>query len=332
VPPTSPTRLGSPRVELARPWGVLVGACLGAVIGAACTLAIEPRLACGDGFVDEEANEECEPGVPSSYEDACEGTTRPLGTAACDPYSCTIINGPKQCASCRDGIVDEEAGEECDGDELNGQSCPSGKGTLQCNECRLDYSACDKCGDGVVDVAAGEECEPNPRDGITTERPRCVDLPSPHPDLPYASGSPGPCTPSCRWDRVTCSYCGNGQIDTNRLLDTQGNMAPAEICDGSTLNQALLEQTLDTDPCTAMDSDLRSLVACSEDCTLIRYGSCCVNGGRVCPHDDPGDCCYAQETAGFTPEQDPCEQRAFNQVLFVGCKLPETKPRPAPGG
>jgi hypothetical protein len=309
---------------------VLLGAWLGAVVGAACTLSIEPRIGCGDGYVDEEAGEECDPGVPSSYEDACSSTIRYLGTGDCDFTTCEIVNDRTQCAACGDGIVDEEAGEQCDGDQLDGQVCPSGKGILQCRACRLDYSTCDPCGDGVVDASAGEECEPNPMNGITTERPDCVDLPSPYPDLPYASGDPGPCTDECRWNRITCSYCGNGQIDTNRIVDASGSMAPPEICDGPTLNQTLLDETLETDPCTAMDSDLRSLVMCTEQCTLVRFGTCCVNGGKTCPAD-PGSCCYAQETEGFAPGDAACEQQLFNQLFFNGCRFPETEPVREPG-
>src|SRR5262249_39842009 len=57
----------------------------GAIVGASCLIDVEHRIACGDGYVDPLAGEECDPQVPESFINACEHTNHPHGTAACDP-------------------------------------------------------------------------------------------------------------------------------------------------------------------------------------------------------------------------------------------------------
>jgi hypothetical protein len=132
----------------------------------ACLLRLDNEISCGDGYVDRRAGEECDPAVPASFEDACPS---PLGTAACDPDTCTLINDIEQCSVCGDGIVDIDRGEECDGDSLNGNACPGGNGALQCGQdCLLDFSECDACGNGVLDP--GEECDYANVGGLATER------------------------------------------------------------------------------------------------------------------------------------------------------------------
>jgi hypothetical protein len=63
---------------------------------------------------------------------------------------------------CRNGILDP--GEECDGDDLRGETCesrmPGWGGELYCNDhCGIDMSGCQMlCGNGQID--AGEACDP----------------------------------------------------------------------------------------------------------------------------------------------------------------------------
>ncbi len=82
---------------------------------------------CGDGIVDPEANETCDP--PGSVPD-----TPPGNMNACRD----------NCTYCGDGIVDED--EECD--DPNDPLCS--------NECKLIPF----CGDGIVDPEANETCDP----------------------------------------------------------------------------------------------------------------------------------------------------------------------------
>lgn len=79
------------------------------------------------------------------------------GDTGCDPFSC----GNSE--NCGNGQVD--AGEQCDGSSLGGQTCQSrgfSSGTLLCNNlCQFDTSLCagggGSCGDGQVQN--GEQCD-----------------------------------------------------------------------------------------------------------------------------------------------------------------------------
>jgi hypothetical protein len=308
---TTPTRLGSRRPGSAgrRAWGVvLVGVLLGTAAGSACTLTLDRSLSCGDGYVDIEAGEECDPASVDSYINECVLTSRPDGDAACDLQTCTIINTLEQCAVCGDGRVDESLGEQCDGDELNGASCPGGVGTLQCStSCRFDTSACRNCGNGVLDP--GEECDPNLDHGELTIKPPCVALDSPYgEDLPYTAGLAGACRDDCRRERTGCSYCGNGHIETDVfLIDFDGTTVIPEWCDGNDFDRVILEEQLAGSPCTRANEDLRPVVECASNCLdLITVETCCVKAGAGCPPEDaPAPCCFVFDNPGTT--EDPCQ-------------------------
>ena len=84
------------------------------------------------------------------------------GQADCNDSAC--IAAANCGAQCGDAVVD--VGEQCDGTNLNGQSCTSlgqDSGTLACNaSCLFDASGCVQnvvCGDGIIDV--GEDCDGN---------------------------------------------------------------------------------------------------------------------------------------------------------------------------
>ena len=70
---------------------------VGVVVGNACLLDLDHQIACGDKYVDEAAGEECDPGDPDSFKNAC-ADVRPAGSGACDPEDCTIIKTVEQCA------------------------------------------------------------------------------------------------------------------------------------------------------------------------------------------------------------------------------------------
>jgi hypothetical protein len=168
----------------------------------ACTLELEPRMSCGDGFKDELAGEECDPGDPSSFENACAQTQLRWGVADCDPETCLIIDTREQCCWCGDGYVSPECGEECDGDNLDGKRCDGGTDALQCNDCKLDSSQCPVCGNGHLDP--GEECDaPDMFLGIIKP---CASIPAPEGYPPYTCGDTSACT-LCRFDRTSCGWC-----------------------------------------------------------------------------------------------------------------------------
>lgn len=300
---------------------MLLGSWLYAVVGPACTLELDNGFSCGDGYWNREAGEDCDPQVPDSFVNACVGTSRPDGIADCDPEACTIINDIEQCGVCGDGRADELLYEECDKDDLSGHACPSGKGQLQCNaDCTLDDSACDKCGNGMIDP--GEECDPNPGLGGFVNKPPCTELVSPYGDaLPYSAGLPGSCRDDCRWERTTCSYCGNLQIESDGyVIDFDGTKAIPEWCDGSDFDRSALEMELANSACTSVDAELRPIVACAPNCLdfipLELRQPCCYKSGADCPPDDsPTRCCYEEEHAGV--QLDPCQVILVNQDNFL---------------
>jgi hypothetical protein len=332
---TSPARLAAQRepLGLRHGWGVLLGAWLGAAAGIACTLELPKTISCGDGWVDEEF-EECDPAVLDSFVDACVGTIRPRGTAACDPDTCTIINTWEQCAVCGDGIVDDDLegdrNEECDGDNLDGLVCPGGVGTLQCASCRLDTTYCQRCGNTIVDP--GEECDPNmDPSGLTQGKPDCEELPPYYADKPYTSGQPGSCRADCRWDRSTCGYCNNGQLEDEHVLVDDGIPATPEQCDGNEFDPAALDATLANSVCTTVDANLWPTTRTCEGCFEITFVEdrgepCCVRPGGPCPEEGgPVRCCSeidGHDETDETNEPPPprCQYVFTSGVWFNACK------------
>jgi hypothetical protein len=299
------------RLRSLRAWGVLLGAWLLAPTGPACTLELDDGFSCGDGYWNREAGEECDPEVRNSFINACVGTSRPDGTAECDPTTCTIINDLEQCGVCGDGRVDEILGEHCDGDELNGASCPGGVGTLQCSTaCRFDTSACRSCGNGTIDL--GEECDPNadPSD-LVQPPPPCDQITPYYADKPYTSGQPGPCGDDCRWDRSTCGYCNNGELEGEHVLVDDGVSATPEQCDGDEFDPMALETTLQNSVCTIVDADLWPTTRTCEDCFEISFVEdprepCCVRPGGACPEEGSEVRCCS-EVDGPDPDDEVTE-------------------------
>lgn len=97
-------------------------------------------------------------------------------------------------ATCGNGVL--ETGEQCDGADLDGETCASqglGTGTLACTgDCTFDTSGCAYCGNGSVD--SGEIC-----DGADLDGNDCTDL--------GFSGGNLSCTTSCTFDDSACSDC-----------------------------------------------------------------------------------------------------------------------------
>jgi choice-of-anchor B domain-containing protein len=78
-----------------------------------------------------------------------------------------FVLGPTVGCTCGNGVVDP--GEECDGSDFGGLSCSDfacSGGTLSCDSCTIDPSACTGCptvcGDGTCDL--GEDCNACPAD------------------------------------------------------------------------------------------------------------------------------------------------------------------------
>jgi hypothetical protein len=249
--------------------------------------------------------------------------------------------------------VDAIAGEECDGENLDGQVCDGDAGTLACYPsthpefpCKFDRRACDNCGNGIVEPELGEECDPSDTPSLAQTRQCAGDGMSPgiaspfpgDPPKPYASGTYQQCRENCKWNRSTCSYCGDGVLDVTPLLVDQfgdANPSQPEECDGDAFSQARLELSTRWEVCTTIENPhepgtfldgVRPNLGCNATCRAgAGSPTCCVRAGEACPspgtayaeavleengleNDPPLKCCWeylhADEVAAG---EDPCE-------------------------
>ena len=96
--------------------------------------------------------------------------------------------------TCGNSLID--AGEQCDGTNLNAKSCASfgfPVGTLTCtSDCNLDTRRCTTCGNGEVNK--GEQC-----DGANLGGKTCQSL-----NRGFSAGTLS-CTPSCLYNTARCS-------------------------------------------------------------------------------------------------------------------------------
>lgn len=119
-------------------------------------------------------------------------------------------------AECGNGKL--EAGEACDGQNMNGNTCANrygmhATGQVVCDPttCQVRYDDCRPdavgCGNGIVD--AGEDC-----DGENIGTNTCATF------FEGATGSLK-CTASCRFDYSACQIpdCGNGRLDDGESCD-----------------------------------------------------------------------------------------------------------------
>jgi len=145
-------------------------AAAGLLLTSGCLLELDEAVACGDGYVDRAAGEECEPEVGSSFRDACrlqvginrDGTC--LDTCEIDLPACFPLCGNGKLdgdEECDPGTQDSDNPAE-DDDKLGAElSClghePPGTtpyvgGILETcqHDCTWDRSPCHRCGDELV--------------------------------------------------------------------------------------------------------------------------------------------------------------------------------------
>jgi hypothetical protein len=282
-----------------RPWGPVLALAAG-LAGNGCLVELDRVLACGDGYVDFEVGEECDPNDPDeAYKAAC-----PYNNGGCDPKSCEIIDDAEQCAKCGDGVIDVAAEEECDGSNIGVQCWGDGQPTCtppssdpNTPGCKLDFSTCDPCGNDVVDP--GEECDDIAMGGDLVTPVQCAGslesdpLRSPYIEYPYTSGQTVSCLPNCTYDRTNCAYCGNGTIDGPLYVSLVSSaLSLAEVCDAEAFNPS--EQAQSFPLCAALDA--WGNVECNANCLgyTPRGGpACCLPKNSPCPADgDELRCCY----------------------------------------
>jgi len=189
-----------------------------------CTLDLAPcRLEgqCGDDALQDLHGEECD-GVRLD-DQTCETLGYYGGTLLCGE-DCRFNLEP--CAAlgrCGDGTLQEAAGEACDGDNLNAQTCDLlgyYGGTLACLPvCELDLAPCEaqgRCGDTIIQSSFGEQC-----DSLTLGGVRCR-------GLGYFGGLLR-CAAGCTFDGSDCEPAvleGTATQDLARdmTIDLDGNV------------------------------------------------------------------------------------------------------------
>lgn len=164
-------------------------------------------LECIGGICQSEGGDECTPEAyfhcfdydvywfdscdqPGELKDDCDPDTQNcVNTGDMESY-CVSKTG-----TCDDGVLDP--GEDCDGNDLAGQTCQSlgyADGDLACTSmCAFDESNCTSCGNGVVDDPA-EEC-----DGLDLQQATCE-------SLDFDDGALA-CLPNCQYDLGACTSC-----------------------------------------------------------------------------------------------------------------------------
>ncbi len=187
-----------------------------------------------------------------------------------------VVGPPPE--TCGDGIV--QPGEQCDGDDLAGQTCQSmglAPGMLACNgSCGFDLSGCGQptsCGNGVRDF--GEECDGSDFGGQSCQ------------DFGFDGGTLA-CLADCRMDTSGCTnaeaLCGNGVVESGEMCD--GNDLDGKTC----LSEFGRDGSLGCfDNCTLDTSGCGSLVTCGNG--LIESGELCDGtnlGGMSCLALDMG--------------------------------------------
>jgi len=221
---------------------------------------------CGDGITDDLFAEECDDatmnGVPPSV---CKG-------------DCTLT-------TCGDGYIGGV--EQCDGTDLQGETCVSlgyTGGTLGClsgvdpvEDCQYDTSGCfSDCGNGVAET--GEDC-----DGADLGGQDCVSL--------GLTDGVLACKPGlCRWDQSGCYHCGDWDCDL-QAGESSANCPTDCYCgDGYCVYPAETPTT------------------CNQDCGMCGDGSCDDDPWHAenftsCPGDCPcGDGhCSDGDTAAACP-------------------------------
>ncbi len=149
---------------------------------------------CGDAEIQDGDGEECD-GV-NFGDQSCTTFGYHGGYLVCTS-SCTIdVSVCGDAGACGDGIIQDNYGEECDGEALDGASCESlgyTSGTLLCSDgCLFDTVACQSvCGNGLLETTeACDDQNTEPGDG-------CDAACGQEEGWDCTAGSPSVCTPIC---------------------------------------------------------------------------------------------------------------------------------------
>ncbi|MBU1410941.1 hypothetical protein KKC22_05430 [Myxococcota bacterium] len=246
-----------------------------ALFAIGCDDATPKQETCGNGLLD--------PG------EACDGTEIPAegclalgyyeqnGDLACNAdctLDLTVCEG-----RCGDGVISTQFGEDCEGEDVGGETCTTlglGTGTLACMpNCSFDTTGCEigaVCGDGTITTPT-EQCEGDDVGGQTCET------------LGYYGGALT-CDTDCTFELLSCATFG-------RCGDAQVQAAYGEDCEGANLNGGTCE-TL---------GYYGGTLLCDTDCGFDLTG-CASEGlcGDDAIQDNQGEICDGTALNGLTCE------------------------------
>ncbi|MGB5522898.1 MAG: DUF4215 domain-containing protein [Polyangiales bacterium] len=273
-----------------------------------CTLEF-----CGDGVVNDNGTEACEPPGTATCTEACAVRTGVCGDGfLTPPEQCedgNLIDGDG-CSSacvvevpptCGDGNTDP--GEECDdANLLDADGCTS--------SCMLEL-----CGDGVVNNNGAEACEPPNTalcaDNCAVRAALCGDgFRTPPEECEDSNSADGDgCTSSC-----TVEFCGDGIVNDNGVeaCEPPGTTLCTDTC---TLRVPQCGDGLLTPPEQCEDGNLVDSDGCTSSCMVEFCGDGAVNNNGAEDCEPPGtpvctDTCAARGAVcgdGFINVPEECE-------------------------
>ena len=284
-----------------------------------CTGATPGFPKCGDGVID--PGEECDGSGTS-----CQAFGLGNGMTQCDPVTCTNTFDTCEFVEnvCGDSIARDT--EQCDGNDLMGETCKDRGfvgGTLSCaSDCSFDASQCHLCGDGIRE-------DPESCDGADLRGLSCM-------DFGYSGGSLS-CLSTCAdFDVSKCAVCGNGVVEEGESCD--GTMLPGDcstvgLGTGS-LTCSASDCHLDTSGCSVSASCGDGVVQTGETCDGTNLlGQSCTSlgfaGGTLscnpttcrlvavnCTERDPNECINDCIDSRCTGVLDQCDATPnCNQAL-----------------
>lgn len=302
-----------------------------------CLTEVPKIKACGDGYIDFHAGEECDPHAdPVELRDlagdACAANGLPRGEALCDPQTCRFTATPFECSVCGDGFT--QGYEDCD-NSAPPFMCADGKTPLGCTDsCTADFSNCPTCGNGILDSAENEECEYNINfSGGGDGGPgivgvvSCRDLPV-FADLPASKSQPNEppgqpihytngdvaldaCDDTCFFPRNYCNFCRDGELDGAYNDRVNGILIPrpAELCEEGVDSEHMINRCREW--CGAA-SDV--VVTCDYECNA----DC--SDGHLTFEGDWGSAQPIEELGCCLPAGEPCNPNGPPVGVFPCCK------------
>ncbi len=230
---------------------------------------------------------------------ACVSTC--TGSQTCEGGVCTDPTP----ANCGNGVID--ANEQCDGNELGGQTCESqgfAGGTLGCTAaCKFDTSACTEpsadCGNGVLD--AGEQCDGAELGGQTCKTQG------------FDDGELA-CTAACRFDTSACTAAAKAGVGEpcTRDSECESDFCLTEVLQGFPGGYCVAPCNGDgscDDPngiCVDVGRQYLCLGSCTPGGTDCRDAYSCEDLG-----DGAGACWPACTDNAQCPDTGTCNERGF---------------------